>query len=65
LPGGQISELVNELAVQPPLQKYFCFPEPQIKSISITSRPTEGRIMIVAYAGRDAVDADGAVDERA
>jgi hypothetical protein len=29
------------------------------------SRPTEGRIMIVAYAGRDAVDAGGAKDESA
>jgi hypothetical protein len=28
------------------------------------SRPTEGRIMIVAYAGRDAVDADAPLDER-
>jgi hypothetical protein len=28
------------------------------------SRPTEGRLAIVTNAGRDAVDADGAADER-
>ena len=30
-----------------------------------SSRPTEGRHAIVTAAGRDAVDADGAADERA
>jgi hypothetical protein len=45
-------------AVQSLPQKYFCFPEPQIKSISIAVSPQEeGRIMIVAYAGWDAMDA--------
>jgi hypothetical protein len=55
LPDGQISELV----VQPHLQKYFPSRQTQIKSISPAVPPhTEGRIMIVANAGRDAVDAD-------
>src|SRR5450631_2544574 len=58
LPDGQINASGGGLPVQPLLQKYFCFPEPQIKSISpaIPSH-TEGRLMIVTAAGRDAVDA--------
>ena len=50
--------------VQPPLQKYFCFSEMQIKLYDSPSRPTEGRLAIVTDAGRDAVDAGGALDER-
>jgi hypothetical protein len=51
LPDGQISELISELPVQPHLQKYFSSRMTQIKSISSPSHPTEGRVMIVAYAG--------------
>jgi hypothetical protein len=60
LPDGQISE--NR--VQPPLKKYSDFPKTQITLYPPPSRPTEGRLMIVTAAGRDAVDADGAIDER-
>jgi hypothetical protein len=45
------------LAVQSSLQKYFRFGPTQIKSISLASHPTEGRIAIVTDAGWDAVDA--------
>ena len=46
-------------------QKYFAFPERQIRgtSIAIPSR-SEGRIMIVTNVGRDAVDAGSADNER-
>jgi hypothetical protein len=54
-----------EQRVQPPRQKYSASRLPQIKTISIASRPTEGRHAIVTAAGRDAVDADGAKDEGA
>jgi hypothetical protein len=57
LPDGQIGSCFTCLPVQPHLQKYFCFRLTRIKSISIASRPTEGRIAIVTNAGRDAVDA--------
>jgi len=33
LPDGQINWLVGDLPVQPHLQKYFCFSEPQIRNI--------------------------------
>jgi hypothetical protein len=33
LPDGQISRPAGNLPVQPHWQKYFCFPEPQIKTI--------------------------------
>jgi hypothetical protein len=52
-------------AVQSHSQKYFCFSELQIKLYDSPSHPTEGRIMIVAYAGWDAMDAGGAKDESA
>jgi hypothetical protein len=37
--------------VQSSLQKYFCFSELKIRLYSFPSHPTEGRVMIVAYAG--------------
>jgi len=51
--------------VKPQNQKYFAFPEDQIRAIStpIPSRQ-EGRIMIVTIVGRVAVDAEAATDER-
>jgi hypothetical protein len=49
------------LPVQSPLQKYFWFSETQIKLYRFPSHPTEGRIMIVTNAGRDAVDADAPI----
>src|ERR1700730_13795362 len=51
--------------VQSRSQKYFCFSEAESKLYDSPSHPTEGRIMIVAYAGWDAVDAGGASDEGA
>jgi hypothetical protein len=59
-PDGQITDM----PVQPCLQKYSGFPKNQITLYSPPSRPTEGRLAIVANAGRDAVDAAGAFDER-
>jgi hypothetical protein len=53
LPDGQITDL----AVQPLLQKDSCFHLTQIKSRTVLSHPTEGRIAIVTDAGWDAVDA--------
>src|SRR2546430_1637598 len=44
------------LAVQSSLQKYFRFGPTQIKSISLASHPTEGRIAIVTDAGWIPVD---------
>jgi hypothetical protein len=43
--------------VQSLSQKYFCFSESESNLYSSLSHPTEGRIMIVAYAGWDVVDA--------
>ena len=51
--------------VQPLLQKYSGFPKKQITLKPLRLVPLEGRIAIVTDAGRDAVDADGAKDERA
>jgi hypothetical protein len=53
LPDGQISHW----AVQPCLQKYFCFSEIQIRLYDSHPVPLEGRIAIVTDAGREAVDA--------
>jgi len=50
---------------QPPLQKYFCFSEMQIKLYGLPSHPERGALRNVINAGRAAVDADGAVDESA
>src|ERR1700676_162646 len=57
VPDGQISWCFASLPVQPRLQKYFRIRLTRIKSISIASRPTEGRSRVVTSAGRDAVDA--------
>jgi hypothetical protein len=57
----QNAELLNRInlipAVQSDFQKYFPSGSPQIKSISLASYPTKGRIAIVTDAGWDAVDA--------
>ena len=55
---------VGQKTVQPRLQKYSCFVPTQITSLITPSRPTEGRFAVVTNAGRDAVDADSAIDER-
>ena len=55
---------IHQIKVQPLREKYSDFPKTQITSIIHASRPTEGRLAIVTDAGRDAVDADGAIDER-
>jgi hypothetical protein len=60
LPDGQISK--NR--VQPLLKKYSDFQKTQISNISSPSRPDRGALAIVTNAGRDAVDAGGATDER-
>jgi hypothetical protein len=57
-PDGQISRLAGDLPVQPPLQKYFCFSEIQIKLLIRCPASLEGRFAIVTDARRDAVDAD-------
>jgi hypothetical protein len=46
------------------LQKYSDLPKTQITLYPPPSRPTEGRLAIVTDAGRDAVDAGSAFDER-
>ena len=51
-------------SVQSHLQKYFRSLLTQINSELAPSRPLQGRIAIVTNAGRDAMDADGAADER-
>jgi hypothetical protein len=53
LPDGQITDF----RVQSSCEKYSALPRPQIKDYLTPSHPTEGRIMIVTDAGRDAVDA--------
>jgi hypothetical protein len=61
LPDGQISDF----PVQPFSQKYFALAVGQI--ISTNSRhpvPQRGALRNVINAGRDAVDADSADDER-
>jgi hypothetical protein len=65
LPDGQISRHGDKFPVQPLSQKYSALAVGQI--ISTNSRhpvPTEGRFAIVTDVRRDAVDADGADDER-
>jgi hypothetical protein len=56
---------ISRSRVKPQNQKYFAFPECQIRriSIAIPSRQ-EGRIMIVTDVGRGAVDAGSADNER-
>jgi hypothetical protein len=49
-----------------PIRKKFRFPaDPNHFTYPRRLVPPEGRLAIVTDAGRDAVDADGAVDERA
>src|SRR6266478_9026182 len=57
------SLLIFRNHVKPVLQKYFALPLTQITSKSKPSCPTEGRAH-VTIAGRDAVDAGSARDER-
>jgi hypothetical protein len=61
LPDGQI----NDFAVQPSSQKYFLFTSDP-NHFTYPHRPVspEGRLAIVTDAGRDAVDAGGADNER-
>jgi hypothetical protein len=62
-------ELSNRIKLMLPVQswpkKYFAFRQTQITSLSLPFRPMEGRIAIVTDAGRNAMDAGGATDERA
>ncbi|SDT45005.1 hypothetical protein SAMN05444158_6141 [Bradyrhizobium canariense] len=55
---------VGQITVQPRFEKYSTFVHNQITPIAAPSRSPEGRLAIVTNAGRDAVDARGAVDER-
>jgi hypothetical protein len=66
----EIARRANQLslslsAVQPRLQKYFCFSEIQIRLYDLPSHPERGALRNVINAGRAAVDADGAFDESA
>jgi hypothetical protein len=61
---GKSVDLVGDCPVQPPLQRYFCFSEMQIRLCDLPSCPTEGRLEIVTDAGQDAVDADALIDDR-
>jgi hypothetical protein len=54
---GQISEPPVILPVQPPLQKYFGFPESKIRAMIRHPVPHEGRIAIVTDVGMGSVDA--------
>ena len=59
------SSAINVIwVVQSSIKKYSCSLQTQITCLSRASRPTEGRLAIVTDAGRDAVDADGADNER-
>src|SRR5258708_18464117 len=64
LPDGQITSCFPKRPVQPLLQKYFCFGLTQIRCISKASCLKRGALRNVINAGRDAVDAGGACDER-
>src|ERR1700680_2507122 len=52
------------MSVKPPLQTYSVFQNTQITLYVPPSRPTEGRCATSRNAGRDAVDAGSAGDER-
>jgi hypothetical protein len=56
-PDGQITASADLGGVESCLQKFSVSFLTQIKTISLASRPTEGRLAIVTDAGRDAVDA--------
>src|SRR3984885_2177873 len=53
--------LLGRWCVQPLCKKYFRSRATQITFTSPSSRPTEGRFAVVTDAGRDAVDAGGAL----
>jgi hypothetical protein len=63
LPDGQINGPID-LPVQPLSEKYFASRFGRNSFIDSVIHPTEGRIAIVTDAGLDAMDADGATDER-
>jgi len=48
----------------PSCKNILIFTRPKSNLYPSPSCPTEGRLAIVTDAGRDAVDADGAADER-
>src|SRR6478735_1386317 len=50
--------------VKPRNEKYFAFPESQIRAISHASRPTQRGVGHRHNEGRGAVDAEAATDER-
>jgi hypothetical protein len=58
-----LSELMSSPEIEKN-QKYFAFPEGQIRTISIASRPTQRASAVVTTRGGDAVDAEAAIDER-
>src|ERR1700733_9698850 len=59
---GGLCRPKNDLHVESPLQKYFHSLLTQITCISLAiPSHTEGRLAIVTDAGRDAVDAGGAL----
>jgi hypothetical protein len=60
-PTGKSIRGAGGLPVKPSPQKYSDFQNNQISLHPLLSRPTEGRFAIVTDAGRDAVDADGAL----
>jgi hypothetical protein len=63
-PTGKSPGQFVDPSVEPLLKKYSDFPKVQISSIYAPSRSSEGRFAIVTDAGRDAVDAKGALDEQ-
>jgi hypothetical protein len=66
LPDGQIPfGCCRSPCCQALSAKIFCFTEYSEYPISFPSRPTKGALRNVNNAGRDAVDADGAVDDGA
>jgi hypothetical protein len=64
LPDGQISDSPVTCVSSPLCKNILVFRRPKSLLYLSLSRPTEGRLAIVTDAGRDAVDADGAFDER-
>jgi hypothetical protein len=63
-PTGKSVGLSVHRPVQPLLQKYSDFPKTQISLYPPPSCPKRGALRNVINAGRDAVDAGGAFDER-
>ena len=63
-PKGDLLNRINVICpVQPHLQKYFGSLLTQISSLSRTVPSHRGALRNVINAGRDAVDAGGALDE--